>query len=75
MGYVCCSHRPDQHEECVACRRANKPFHINKSPTPDNPSPSGKLIMAENLRKVLTTTQPHLSESEINELMDQASKE
>ena len=35
-GLCVCSHRPDQHEEHVACRRANKPFHINKSPLQTN---------------------------------------
>ena len=74
-GLYVCSYRPDQHDEYVAYRRLNKPFHINKTPAPDKPTPSGKLIMADNIHKVLTTTQPHLSESKINKLMDQVSKE
>ena len=77
-GLYVCSHRPDQHEEFVKARKAGKPFKIDDTtaPTPsqDAQTPAGKkLMMAEDVSKVLTTTQPHLDASQIDKLMDKMS--
>ena len=74
-GLYVCSHRPEQHDEYMAHRKKNKPFKINKSPDAAAKDPEKKLMMLDNIRKVLTTTQPHLDSAQINKLLDQVSKE
>ena len=70
-GLYVCSYCPDQHEEYIACRKANKPFRINKSNTPkETPTPPPKqLAMSEAFKKVLTTTQLHLDQAQIDSFM------
>jgi len=76
-GLYVCSHHPDQHEEYMAYRKMNKPFHINKSSDKpkENTPPSKQLAMTEAFKKVLTTTQPHLDQAQVDSFMQKVENE
>ena len=70
-GLYMCSHRPDQHDECMECRKASKPFRMKKSNAPkEQPTPPSKqLAMSDAFKKVLATTQPHLDQAQVDSFM------
>jgi len=61
----------------MACRKINKPFRINKpSDKPKETTPANKqLAMTEAFKKVLTTTQPHLDQAQVDNFMKKVKDE
>ena len=76
-GLCVCSHEPENHDAWLATKNNyQKKNNYPKESTPSsNPSGSKQLVMTDKLRRVLTTTQPNLSSTQIDEFISEVLKD